>query len=168
MKLVKTGRISELKSENEAKILYAPRLKTQCVAPLWDYFWGTSRSPKWAHDSPLESPGCLLSKPSKRFGCGCHFPLQNFNLPRLVPAGAKGGRKAIFGVFSTLKTIHNLMKSLSHSWACIMANISLSYIGYNRSWGRSFLLSKAIGWPPCIKTAPIPSPDASHPKQEAT
>ena len=45
--------------------------------------------------------------------------------------------------------------------ACMMANISLSYMGYNLSSGRSFQLSKATGWPPCINTAPIPSPDAS-------
>ena len=31
----------------------------------------------------------------------------------------KSGRKAIFGVFFTLKTTQNLMKSLGHSWACI-------------------------------------------------
>ena len=120
VKLVKTGRISELKSENEAKFLYAQCPKTQCITPLWAYFWGTSWIPNWAYDSLLEIPVCLLSNPSGIFQFGCHLLLQNCNLPRLVPAGAKSGRKAIFGVFLTFKTIQNLMKYLNHSRACII------------------------------------------------
>ena len=119
VKLVKTGRISELKSENEAKFLYAPRSKTQCVVPLWAYFWGTSWSQNWAHDRLLESPIPLLSNPSGIFGFGCHLPLQKFNLPTLLPVGAKSGRKAIFKVFLTLYATQNLMKFFGHSWACI-------------------------------------------------
>ena len=98
-----TGRISELKSENWAKFLYAPHQKTQCATPLWSCFWGTSWSPNWAHDSSLESPTCLLSNPIRFFQFGVHFPLQNCNLPRLVLAGAKRGRKVIFGVFLTFR-----------------------------------------------------------------
>ena len=120
MKLVQTGRISELEGKNLVKILYAPRTETLCVMLLSAYFWGTSQSLNWAHDSSLESPGYWLSKPSRIFQCGAHLPLQKFILPKVLPAGAKGDRKVIFMVFLALLIIQNLMKCFSHFWACII------------------------------------------------
>ena len=73
-----------------------------------------------AHDSFFESPRCLLSKPSGIFQFGAHFPLQNFNLPRVLPAGAKGGRKVVFMVFLALLITQNLMKCFSNSLKCII------------------------------------------------
>ena len=43
-----------------------------------------------------------------------------------------------------------------------MESISLSCMDFNLSLLLSFQLSKAIGSPPCIKTAPILNPEASH------
>ena len=116
----KTRQKKELLSPKWAKIPNAPCLKSLCVTPLWSWFWGTSQSPNWAHDSSLESSTCLISNPSGIFQFGVHFPLQKFNLPKLVLVCEKSGRKAIFKVFLTLYTTQNLMKSLSHSRACII------------------------------------------------
>jgi len=80
---------------------------------------GTSWHQNQAHDILLESPGCLLSNPSGISQFGAHLPLQNFILPEVLPAGAKGGRKVIFMVFLALLIIQNLMKCLGHTRACI-------------------------------------------------
>ena len=114
-----TGRNSELEDEKLAKNLYASCAKALCVALLSAYFWGTSRSQNWAHDSSLEIPWCWLSNPSSISQFGAHFPLQNFILPEVLPAGAKGGSKVVFMVFLSLLTIQNLMKCFSPTWAYI-------------------------------------------------
>ena len=83
------------------------------------YFWGTSWHQNQAHDILLESPGCLLSIPSGISQFGAHFPLRNFILPQVLPAGAKGEQKVIFMVFLALFIIQNLIKCLGHTRACI-------------------------------------------------
>ena len=110
-----TGRNSELEDEKLTKNLYAPRAKALCAAHLWTCFWRTSWHQNQAHDIFLESPGCLLSKPSGISQFGAHLPLQTFILPQVLPAGAKGGRKVIFIVFLALLIIQNLMKCFGHS-----------------------------------------------------
>ena len=114
-----TGRNLELEGEKLANFLYAPRAWALCVALLSACFWGTSRHQNKSHDSFLEIPACLLSNPSGISQFGAHFPLQNFILPQVLPAGAKGGRKVIFMVFLALLIIQNLMKCFSHFLACI-------------------------------------------------
>jgi hypothetical protein len=44
----------------------------------------------------------------------------------------------------------------------MIASISLLYVDCTNYFLFSFLLSNAIGCPSCIKTAPIPKPEASH------
>ena len=91
-----------------------------CLAPLWSWFWGTSWSPNWAQDSLLESPTYLISNPSRISKFGCHFPLQNFNIPRLLPMCQNRGSEVIFlSVFDLLRA-QNLPKFLGHAQATII------------------------------------------------
>ena len=52
------------------------------------------------------------------------------------------------------------------SKACMMEYISLSYMEYKFSRGCNFLLSNVIGFLSCIRTTPIPTPEASHSSTE--
>ena len=112
VKLVKIGRISKLKSENGAKFLYASRPKTQCVAPLWACFWGTSWSRNRAHDSFLESPICLLSNPSLFLDLDVIFPSNTSN-PKNGFCVCKRWKKGHFeGDFDPLN--HPELNEISH------------------------------------------------------
>ena len=60
----------------------------------------------------LERSGCLLSSPSRISQFGGHLPLQNFNLPRLLPVCPKSGRRSFFACFLTfwgLKSLWNFL-----------------------------------------------------------
>ena len=89
------------------------------VAHVPGWFWGSSRHPNCAHDSSLESPGCLLSNPSGTSEFGVDLTLQNLILPKVLPAGAKGDSKVVFKVFLSFLTIQNLMKCFGNAWGCI-------------------------------------------------
>ena len=93
--------------------------KSVCVVPLWGWFWGTSRSLNWAQVYLFEGLAYLLSNPNGISGFGCHFPLQNFNLPRLLPACQNRGCEVIFWVFLTswgLKTCPNFFSMHQKPW----------------------------------------------------
>ena len=107
--------------------------KSVCVARLLAYFWGTYWHQNQAHDRFLESPGCLLSSPSGISQFGAHFPLQNFILPQVLPAGEKCGRKVIFMVFLALLIIQNLVKFFVHTGACITYHEKSKNINFSSS-----------------------------------
>ena len=61
----------------------------------------------------------LAIQPKWYFQIWSSFSLQNFILPEVLPAGAKGGSKVVFMVFLGLLIIQNLMKCFGNTWACI-------------------------------------------------
>lgn len=83
-----------------------------CVMPLWSWIWGLSRSPNRAQEILLEIPTCIRSNPSRIYEFGSHFPLQKFNLPRLLLMCQNRGSEVIFWVFLAswgLKTCPNFL-----------------------------------------------------------
>lgn len=109
-KTSQTGWISELESGKLVKKPLCTAEISMCVVPLWGYFWNTFWGPNWAQVCLLEILSCILSNPSKISEFGAHSPLQNLNLPRLLPVCENRGREVIFRVFLTswwLKTCPN-------------------------------------------------------------
>ena len=100
-----------------------------CVTPLWSWFWGTSRSPNWAQVCLLEIPSCVISNPSGIYELGCHFPLQNFNLPRPLPVCQNRGSEVIFCVFLAswgLKSCQNFLAMHQKPWF-FMPNLEIHF-----------------------------------------